>query len=149
MVGTLKECLKEMMASDIIVMKIGLITDVGDLKQLIPKLDPELKTEDAQYKYIGFLSNIITDVINALHNEDNGFACDPAGHVMGVDKLYACTKAAIRLAYDSTIFNNAEANLSIIAHFDMAKRFLAHLTRSAAKYGIVVVPIQVWSPLML
>jgi hypothetical protein len=149
MTNTLKECLKEIMTSNIIVMKIGLITDVGDLGQLIPKSDPELKTEDAQFKYINFLSNIITDVINTLHNEDNNLTCDPAGHMMGVDKLYACTWAAIRLAYDETVFNNAEANLSIIAPFDMAKRFLAYLTRRAAKYGIMVVPIQVWSPLML
>ena len=156
MVGTpkegLKECLKELVTSDIIEVKVELSTSVVDLKQFIP----ELKTEDAQFKYIDLLNNIIADVINTLHNEDGGFACDPAKHVTEKKTvLYTCTKAMVQLAYDEIAYDEiffngyAEAYLSIIAPFDVARRFLAYLTHSAMKYGITPVPLQAWSPLML
>jgi hypothetical protein len=156
MVGTpkegLKECLKELVTSDIIEVKVELSTSVVNLKQFIP----ELKTEDAQFKYIDFFNNIITDAIDALHNEDGGFTCDPAKHVTEKKTvLYACTMAMVQLAYDEIAYDEiffdgyAEAYLSIIAPLDVARRFLAYLTHSAMKYGITPVPLQAWSPLML
>jgi len=151
MVGTpkegLKECLKELVTSDIIEIKIELSTSVVDLKQFIP----ELKTEDAQFKYIDFLNNIIADAINALHNEDGGFTCDPAKHVTEKKTvLYTCTMAMVQLAYDEIFFDGyVKTYLSIIAPRDVARRFLAYLTRSAMKYGITPIPLQAWSPLML
>jgi hypothetical protein len=143
----LKECLKELVTSDIIEIKVELSTSVVGLKQFIP----ELKTEDAQFKYIDFLNNIIADAINALHNEDGGFTCDPAKHVTEKKTiLYTCTRAMVQLAYDEIFFDGyVKAYLSIIAPRDVAGRFLAYLTHSAMKYWITPVPLQVWSPLML
>jgi len=151
MVGTpkegLKECLKELVTSDIIEVRVELSTSVVGLKQFIP----ELKAEDAQFKYIDLLNNIIADVINTLHNEDGGFACDPAKHVTEKKTvLYTCTRAMVQLAYDEIFFDGyVKAYLSIIAPRDVARRFLAYLTHSAMKYGITPVPLQAWSPLML
>ena len=147
----LKECLKEMARLDVIGISCGLVVDAYDLKRFIPGLKNE-DTEDVKFKYIDFLSNIITDVINTLHNEDDGFTCEPAEYMMEKKVvLYACTKAMIWLTFDETFPNKDDiAYLSIIAPlntFNMMERFLGYLTRSAMKYGITVAPLRIWSPI--
>ena len=156
MIDTLKKCheecfkeclkghLKELVTSDVVGAKAEFITSIHNLKQFIP----ELKAEDVEFKYIGFLNNIIADVINALHNEDNDFACELVNHTTETAVLYTCTKAMVQLAYDEIFLGHITAGISIIAPFDVAERFLTYFARSAVKYEIIpALPPQVWNPL--